>query len=77
MAIGFVLISVAPAKEQDVYKKLLKIKEIVELHPLLGKYDFLAKLEVKDFDYLVKIVTDQIRTIDGVVETETYPGVKL
>ncbi len=77
MAIGFVLISVAPAKEQEVYKKLLKIKEIVELHPLLGKYDFLAKLEVKDFDYLVKIVTDQIRTIDGVVETETYPGVKL
>ncbi|MCD6461502.1 MAG: Lrp/AsnC ligand binding domain-containing protein [Thermoplasmata archaeon] len=77
MAIGFVLISVAPAREQEVYKKLLKIKEIVELHPLLGKYDFMAKLEVRDFDVLVKIVTDQIRTIDGVVETETYPGVKL
>ena len=77
MAIGFVLVSVAPAKEQDVYKKLLKVKQIVELHPLLGRYDFLAKLEVKDFDLLVKIVTDDIRGIDGVVETETYPGVKL
>ncbi|MCK4717076.1 MAG: Lrp/AsnC ligand binding domain-containing protein, partial [Thermoplasmata archaeon] len=66
MATGFVLISVAPAKEQEVYKRLLKVKQIVELHPLLGRYDFLAKLEVKDFDLLVKIVTDDIRGIGGV-----------
>ena len=77
MPIGFVLISVKPAMEQDVYKKLLKIEGMVELHPLLGRYDFLAKLEVEDFDNLVSIVTRDIRGIDGVVETETYPGVKL
>ena len=30
MAVGFVLISTAPAKEHEVYNELLKVKEIVE-----------------------------------------------
>ncbi len=42
MAIGFVLISTAPAKEHEVYNELLKVKEIVELHPLFGEYDLIA-----------------------------------
>ena len=34
MAIGFVLISAAPAREHEVYNKLSKVPQIVELHPL-------------------------------------------
>jgi DNA-binding Lrp family transcriptional regulator len=45
MAIGFVLISTAPAKEHEVYNQLLNVKEIVELHPLFGEYDLIAKIE--------------------------------
>ncbi len=33
MAIGFVLISTAPAKEHEVYNELLKVKEIVRSIP--------------------------------------------
>ncbi len=47
MAIGFVLISTAPAKEHEVYNELLKVKEIVELHPLFGEYDLIAKIEAE------------------------------
>ncbi|MBU4255998.1 MAG: Lrp/AsnC ligand binding domain-containing protein, partial [Candidatus Thermoplasmatota archaeon] len=49
MAIGFVLISTAPAKEHDVYNELLKVSEIVELHPLFGEYDLIAKIDAEDF----------------------------
>jgi len=52
MAIGFVLISTAPAKEHEVYNELLKVKEIVELHPLFGEYDLIAKVEANDFNVL-------------------------
>ena len=45
MPVGFVLISTAPAKEHQVYNELLKIKEIVELHPLFGEYDLIAKVD--------------------------------
>jgi DNA-binding Lrp family transcriptional regulator len=76
VAIGFVLISTAPAREHEVYNQLLKVKEIVELHPLFGEYDLIAKIEAQDFNRLGQIVVDQIRAIDGVIDTKTLTGIK-
>ncbi|MFP3318354.1 MAG: Lrp/AsnC ligand binding domain-containing protein [Thermoplasmata archaeon] len=76
MAIGFVLISTAPGKEHEVYDELRKIKEIIELHPLFGEYDLIAKVEAKDFNELGKIVVDKIRSIPGVIDTKTLTGIK-
>ncbi len=45
MAIGFVLITIAPTHEHDVSTKLSKVSEIIELHPLFGEYDLLAKIK--------------------------------
>ena len=61
MAIGFVLISAAPAHEHEVYNKLSKVPQIVELHPLFGEYD---------------LVVNKIRSIDGVIDTKTLTGTK-
>ena len=76
MPVGFVLISTAPAKEHQVYNELLKIKEVVELHPLFGEYDLIAKVEAKDLEDLGKIVVEKIRSIDGVADTKTLTGTK-
>jgi len=76
LAIGFVLISTAPAKEHDVYNELLKVAEIVELHPLFGEYDLIAKSEAEDFNALGEIVIDRIRAISGVIDTKTLTGIK-
>ena len=76
MVVGFVLISTAPGKEHDVYNQLKDMPEIVEIHPLFGEYDLIAKIEVKDFNHLGKIVVDKIRTIDGVIDTKTLTGIK-
>ncbi len=76
MAIGFVLISTAPGKEHEVYNELKKIPEIIELHPLFGEFDLIAKLETKDFNELGTIVVEKIRMIDGVIDTKTLTGIK-
>ncbi len=76
MAIGFVLISTAPAKEHEVYNALSKIEEIRELHPLFGEYDLIAKIEADDFNALGQIVVDSIRTIPGVIDTKTLTGIQ-
>jgi len=73
---GFILISTAPAREHEVYSELLKIEEIVELHPLFGEYDLIAKVEAEDFDKLGEIVVDKIRSIPGVADTKTLTGTK-
>ncbi len=76
MAIGFVLISAAPAREHEVYNKLSKVPQIVELHPLFGEYDLIAKIEADDFEKLGDLVVNQIRSIDGVIDTKTLTGTK-
>jgi DNA-binding Lrp family transcriptional regulator len=74
MAIGFVLINVAPAHEHEVYNKLSKIPQIVELHPLFGEYDLIAKIDANDFEDLGTIIVNKIRSITGVLDTKTLTG---
>ena len=76
MAIGFVLISAAPAHEHELYNKLSKLSEIIELHPLFGEYDLIAKIETENFDKLGYIVVNKIRSIRGVIDTKTLTGTK-
>ncbi len=76
VAIGFVLISTAPAKEHEVYSELLRVKWIVELHPLFGEYDLIAKVEAEDFNALGQLVVDKIRAVPGVIDTKTLTGIK-
>ena len=76
MAIGFVLITAATAHEHKVYKELSKVSEIVELHPLFGEYDLLAKIEGDDFENLGVIVVNKIRSIEGILDTKTLMGTK-
>ena len=76
MAISFVLISAAPAHEYEVYNKLSKIPEIIELHSLFGEYDLIAKIEAENFENIGNIVVSKIRTIDGIIDTKTLTGTK-
>ena len=74
MAVGFVLINVSPAHEHDVYNKLSKIPQIVELHPLFGEYDLIAKIDAPDFEELGTIIVNKIRSITGILDTKTLTG---
>jgi DNA-binding Lrp family transcriptional regulator len=74
MAMGFVLINVAPAQEHEVYNQLSKIPQVVELHPLFGEYDLIAKIDANDFEELGTIIVNKIRSITGVLDTKTLTG---
>ena len=72
--ICFILIKTVPTHEQEAYNKLSKISQIIELHHLLGKYDIIAKMRVKDFEKFGKIILKEIRTIKGIKSTKTLTG---
>jgi len=76
MAIGFVLVNAAPALEHEAYNEISEIPEIVEVHPLFGEFDLIAKIEAESFDKLGELVVEKIRSIKGVIDTKTLTGVQ-
>ncbi len=76
MAIGFVLINVAPGLERSVFDTLIRWDEIQELYPLFGEYDLIAKVAAPDYESLSDVVVHKIRKVNGVTETKTLTGAK-
>jgi DNA-binding Lrp family transcriptional regulator len=77
VSVAFILVSTVPGKEHEVYNKISKIRYVVEIHPLFGEYDLIVKIDAEDFTELGKIVIDQIRTIEGVIDTKTLTATKM
>ena len=77
MVIGFVLIHISPLHEYEVFNKLSKLKEVIELHPLFGEYDLIAKIEAEDYENIGEIIIQKIKTIHGIIDTTTLTGMSL
>jgi len=77
VVVGFVLIHVTPTHEYEVFNKLSKLKEVIELHPLFGEYDLIAKIEAEDYEDIGQVIIQKIKTIEGIIDTKTLTGVKL
>ena len=71
MALGFVLVKVEPGGEGAVRRALEKVEGLAEAFPLFGEYDFIVKVEARDFDELGRRIIQGIRSIKGVRSTET------
>lgn len=74
MALGFVLINAEPGKQRDVHDALASVPDVTDVHSLSGEYDLLAKVEARDFDALGRVVVEQIRAVEGVLDTRTLTG---
>jgi len=74
MAIGFVLINTATTKEHEIYNKLSRIPEIMELHPLFGEYDLIAKMYIDNYEDLENIIVNKIKNLNGVIDTKVLTG---
>jgi len=77
VVIGFVLMHISPLHEYEVYNKLLKLHEVIEVHPLFGEYDLIAKIEAKGYESIGEIIIHKIKTIDGITDTTTLTGMRL
>ena len=77
MVIGFVLMHVSPLHEYEVFNKLSKLHEVIEVHPLFGEYDIIAKIEAKDYESIGQLIINKIKTIDGIIDTKTLTGIRL
>jgi DNA-binding Lrp family transcriptional regulator len=71
MTIAYVLITSAPQRDHQIYLELKRIKEVVEVYPLFGDYDLIAKIDSSDVESIGRLVLYKVGAIPGVVHTET------
>lgn len=75
---AFVLVRVQPVRLDEasnvmetVKKEIAKVEGVKEIKGVFGRYDFVAIVELRTSQELGTLVTNTIRNIKGVAETET------
>ena len=77
MAIGFVLITTKPGKEQFVRDALDDIEYVTNKWILFGEFDLIARIQSDDEFTLTKTIVENIRPIEGIIDNRTLSGAEL
>ena len=65
----YVLVVTDPGKTHHVREEIRKIKEVDELHEVMGPYDIVVEIVVDSLQDIPTILSDRIRTLDGIQST--------
>lgn len=71
MVTGLVLVKLLPGKEKQTLGKLKGLKSVVHMSAVFGRWDLVLDMETDDLPALSNIVVQEIRSIPGVLSTET------
>ena len=77
MAVGYVLINVAPGKEHQAFLAVKDLQYVVDATLLFGDHDLIVKLEADSLAIIAKAVVETIRQVPGVIDTKTLAGAEL
>lgn len=64
-------------KMLEVAEKVSKLKEVVYLVVVSGRFDIVAEVFCRDHQDLLKFITEKLYAIEGVRETETFIHLKI
>jgi len=68
---AYVLINTEPKNMEEIAAKLEKLDSVVEIFPVYGVYDLVAKIQAETMEKLKDIVTWKIRSLSDVRSTIT------
>jgi len=77
MSVGYVLINVEPGAEYEVYNAASELPFVVDANLLFGDHDLILKIEAENMGVIARLVVDNIRSIDGVLNTKTLACAEL
>lgn len=70
-ALAYMLIQVEHSTIDKVSQRLMKFKEITDLHHLYGEFDIIAKIKAENQAHLQDFITNKIRKIKQIKTTQT------
>ncbi len=77
MVTAIVLLNTERSKVNDVADALAALDGISEVHSVAGRVDLVAMLRVAKNEELADLVTNEIRQVEGITNTETLIGFRV
>lgn len=71
MVHAVVLIEAEPDKVPELAEQIADIDGITAVYSVAGRYDLVANLRVPDNEAVADLVSGKVRSLDGIVRTET------
>lgn len=71
MVKSYVLIKTAAGMEDQVLRELGSMNVIEEAHKVFGEFDIVAEIRARDMETTVEVVTERIRKVDAIENTQT------
>ena len=71
MVTGLVLVKLMPGKEKQALARLKALENVTHLSAVFGRWDLVLDMETDDLPTLSNVVVQEIRSIPGVLTTET------
>lgn len=71
MVTGLVLVRLVSGREKDALSRIKKIKGVAHVSAVFGRWDLVLDMEAEDLPTLSGTLVAQIRSIPGVLSTET------
>ncbi len=71
MITGLVLVKLGGGKETSALNKIKKVPGVAHMSAVFGRWDLVLDMESEDLPSLSNVVVHDIRSIPGVVSTET------
>lgn len=71
MVTGLVLVRLMSGKEKDALAKIKETKGVAHVSAVFGRWDLVLDMETDDLASLSNIIVEDIRSIPGVLSTES------
>ena len=71
MVKAYILIKAEVGQEDEVLRDMLSLSVTEEAHKVFGAYDIIAEVKGRDMETLVEIITEKVRRIKGIEDTES------
>ncbi|MGY5879738.1 MAG: Lrp/AsnC ligand binding domain-containing protein [Candidatus Thorarchaeota archaeon] len=68
---AFILLNVDMSSQNDVFETIKSMEEVREVYMIFGAFDIIIKAEFQDNSQLSNFVVDKLKSLEGVLETQT------
>jgi DNA-binding Lrp family transcriptional regulator len=68
---AYILLNVDMSTQHDVFETIKTMDETREVYMIFGAFDIIIKAEFQDNEKLSNFVVDKLKSLEGVLETQT------